>query len=451
MMKKLIVIGANHAGTAVMNIVADKSMNWEITTYDSNDNCSFLGCGIALWMSGKIENPQDLFYSSPEILRNKKIKVNMMHRVENIDYVKKQIIIRDLKTNEIKIDYYDKLVISVGSWPISPLFKNSRCEDWDNAINVKLYQHGQALIKKLEDPRINKISIVGGGYIGVELAEAAQIHGKEVTLIDLSPRLLGTYYDREFTDKMEARIKAKGIKLNLNQSVEEIIGENKLLTALKTNENIVETDLAIFCIGAKPNTKWLQNENLKMINNGAIIVNNRQQTSIDDVYAVGDCATVHNSILDKDVSIALASNAVRSGMVAGFNIIGQDKNSFEGVEGSNAISIYGLNMMSTGLTMNGARMAGINAKESYFEGPQKLGFMNDNHQVSIKVVYDAESRVILGAQLASTYDVSMAIHLFSLAASKKVKIDELKFMDLFFLPHFNSPFNYINEVALKAE
>ena len=176
-----------------------------------------------------------------------------------------------------------------------------------------------------------------------------------------------------------------------------------------------------------------------------------QQTSRPDVYAVGDCATVYNNAIEDTDYIALATNAVRSGIIAAHNACGTELKS-PGVQGSNGISIWGLNMVSTGLSLERAKKLGFDAAATDYEDWQKAGFMEkDNYKVVIRIVYDKKTRRILGAQLCSDYDISMAIHLFSMAIHEKVTIDKLKLFDLFFLPHFNQPYNYITMAALNAE
>ena len=170
-----------------------------------------------------------------------------------------------------------------------------------------------------------------------------------------------------------------------------------------------------------------------------------------DVYAIGDCATVYDNAVEATSYIALASNAVRSGIVAGHNACGTPIESV-GVQGSNGISIYGLNMVSTGLTMKMAQRHKIEAKCTDYHDLQKPGFIKkSNSDVKIRIVYEKQTRRILGAQMASKDDISMAVHMFSLAIQEKVTIDKLKLLDIFFLPHFNQPYNYITMAALGAE
>ena len=170
-----------------------------------------------------------------------------------------------------------------------------------------------------------------------------------------------------------------------------------------------------------------------------------------DVYAIGDCATIWDNSRDDINYIALAANAVRTGIVAAHNACGTELEG-AGVQGSNGISIYGLNMVSTGLTLEQAKQAGYNAVETGFNDLQKPEFIkHNNHEVAIKIVYDKDSRVILGCQMVSHEDVSMGIHMFSLAIQEKVTIEKLALTDIFFLPHFNKPYNYITMAALGAK
>ncbi|MEG3033490.1 MAG: NADH oxidase, partial [Enterococcus sp.] len=161
--------------------------------------------------------------------------------------------------------------------------------------------------------------------------------------------------------------------------------------------------------------------------------------------------TIYSNALDATTYIALASNAVRTGIVAGHNIGGTPVES-AGVQGSNGISIFGFNMVSTGLSVAAAQKNNMEVKYTDYEDLQKPGFIKEeNGDVKIRIVYEASSRRIVGAQMSSTEDISMAIHMFSLAISKHVTIDELKLLDIFFLPHFNQPYNYITMAALAAE
>ena len=246
---------------------------------------------------------------------------------------------------------------------------------------------------------------------------------------------------------MKKNLEDNGIELKFGARVEGFEGDKKVQRVL-TSKGSVDADMVIWAVGFRPNTE-LAKDKLECFKNGAYLVNLKQETSVKDVYAVGDCATVYDNALGAVNYIALATNAVRSGLIAAHNACGTSLES-AGVQGSNAISIFGLNMISTGLTLNKAKVAGIDAECTDYEDFQRALFMRTNEKVKIRIVFEKKSRRIIGAQLVSRLDVSMGIHMFSLAIQEHVTIDKLKLLDIFFLPHFNQPYNYITMAALKA-
>ncbi len=444
-MSKIVVVGANHAGTAAVNTILSKSVNDEVVVFDANSNISFLGCGMALWIGNQISGSEGLFYSNKTALEAKGAKVYMETPVTGIDYDQKTVFAKDKDGNVIE-QSYDKLILATGSLPIIP---NIPGKDLENVQLVKLFQHAEDVIKKLENPDIRNVVVVGAGYIGVELAEAFERHGKQVTMIDVAETCLSAYYDDEFTAMMRKNLEEHGIRTVFNEKVTELRG-NGNVEEVVTDKGRYQADMVVLSIGFRPNTE-LGCDKLDTLRNGAYLVNKQQETSIPDVYAIGDCATVYDNAIDDVNYIALATNSVRSGLVAAHNVLGIPLES-AGVQGSNGISIYDLKMVSTGLTLNKAKSLGIDAMATDYEDLQKPEFIeHGNPPVKIRIVYDAVSRVILGAQMASTYDVSMGIHLFSLAIQEKVTIEKLALTDIFFLPHFNKPYNYITMAALSAK
>lgn len=444
-MSKIVVVGANHAGTCVINTITGFNEGDEVVVFDQNSNISFLGCGMALWIGGQISKPDGLFYSNKEKLESQGAKVNMNSKVERIDFDKK-FVCATLENGQKVEESYDKLILATGSLPIVPQIPG---RDLENVQLVKLFQNAEEVIKKLENPDIKTIAVVGAGYIGVELAEAFERHNKKVIVVDIANTSLSSYYDPEFSALMDKNLSDHGIKLAFGETVKEIKGNGKV-EAIVTDKNEYQCDMVILAIGFRPNTE-LGKDYLETMSNGAYIVDETQQTSKKDVYAIGDCATVLFNSTGEKSYIALATNAVRSGIIAAYNACGKKLETI-GVQGSNAISIYDLKLVSTGLSEQKAKQLGMDVLSTSFEDLQKATFIETtNPKVNIKIVYDAKTRVILGAQMASTYDMSMGIHMFSLAIQEKVTIDKLKLLDIFFLPHFNQPYNYITMAALSAK
>lgn len=456
-MSKIVVIGANHAGTACINTMLDNFGNEnEVVVFDQNSNISFLGCGMALWIGKQIDGPEGLFYSDKEKLEAKGAKVYMESPVLSVDYDKKEV--TALVNGQKHVESYDKLIFATGSQPIIPPIKGVELVEGnrefkatlENVQFVKLYQNSAEVIEKLKNNEgINRVAVVGAGYIGVELAEAFERLGKEVILIDVADTCLAGYYDRELSDLMSQNLADHGITLAYGQTVQAVEGEGKV-ERIVTDKETFDVDMVIMAAGFRPNTA-LGAGKIELFRNGAFLVDKKQETSIPGVYAVGDCATIYDNSLGKMSYIALASNAVRSGIVGAYNATGHELEGI-GVQGSNGINIYDLKMVSTGLTLEKAKAAGYNAVETGFNDLQKPEFIkHDNHEVAIRIVFDKDTRVILGAQMASHEDISMGIHLFSLAIQEKVTIDKLALTDIFFLPHFNKPYNYITMAALTAE
>ncbi len=444
MKEKVIVIGTNHAGTyAVRTMAKNYSDKLDVSTFDSNNNISFLGCGMALWVGNQIDKPDGLFYATPEILKSEGIKTFMEHEVVDVDFDNKKVLVKN-KDSEFLEDY-DKLVIAVGSWPNRPPIEGI---DLDNIIYAKLYQHAIHAKKIIEDPSIKRVGIVGGGYIGIELVEAFKRSGKEAVLIT-DQNILNRYYDKEFTDVMTENLKDNGVEVADYQKVEKFVGEDGKVKQIVTNKDTYDVDVVLMSVGFHANTKFLNKDKLDMDSRGVIIVDEYQETNIKDVYAIGDCAVNKNNVTNQNQHIALATNAVRNGIIAAHNV-GGTKLKMNGVQGSNAIHIYGLSMTSTGLSECVAKNLGYNVDSAIVTDTIRADFMPDNENVTIKVVWDKDTLKILGAQIMSKEDITLAIHMFSLAIEVGYTIDKLATLDLFFLPHFNKPENFITKVGLVA-
>lgn len=442
-MAKIIVIGSNHAGNAAITTILSHYPENQVTMYERNDNISFLGCGTALWLGGQIDGYEGLFYTNPDTLKAQGAKINVKTDVTHIDFENKIVYYKNAEGEGQ--DSYDKLILATGSLPIQPKINGL---DKDGVHLVKLFQNALEIDKELANPDIHHVTVVGAGYIGVEVAEAFKRRGKEVSLVDNMDHCLSTYYDEEFTTLMEDNLKKHGVDLHFGETLVEVLGD-KRVNGVRTTKGEFKTDMLILCIGFRPNNELGKNH-LELFKNGAYLVDKHQQTSDKDVYAIGDCATVYDNALQDTSYIALATNAVRTGIIAAHNVCGTDLEGI-GVQGSNGINIWDLKMISTGLNEARAKKLGFEVKSTTWEDLQRPAFMRENDKVKIKIVYDAKTRRVLGMQCASNYDMSMLNHMFSLAIQEKITIDKLSLLDIFFLPHFNQPYNYITMAALTAK
>jgi NADPH-dependent 2,4-dienoyl-CoA reductase/sulfur reductase-like enzyme len=328
-----------------------------------------------------------LFYSSEAELKGRGIIVKMKHRVTDFDFKNQKITVLNLQNNEVLHDSYDKLIVATGSWPIIP--NNIPGINLDGIYLSKLFQHAKTIIDKIRSKNVKRIAVIGAGYIGVELAEAFHKHHKEVILIDAESRIMNRYYDEEFTDSVENKMKEAGIELQLNEKLISFKGDDGKLSHVVTDKQEYEVDLAILAIGFKPNTSLVQDK-LTTDKRGAIIVDDYFQTSQKNVYAIGDCITIRDNARNKNVNIALATNAIRSGIVAALNAGSEiNKYQFSGVQGTNGICVFNEKMVSTGLSETAARVVDSgykNIKSMYFSDNDRPEFMKENFPVKIKIV-----------------------------------------------------------------
>ena len=448
MSEKIVVIGVNHAGTSAIRTLLTQNPEHEVTAFDRNDNISFLGCGIALSVSGVVKNVNDLFYSNCDELKRLGAKIHMKTEVTRVDTDKKFVVARDLDSGEEREVAYDKLIYAAGSWPVE--FKVAN-KDLKNIHICKLFQHAADLIEKASAPDINSVAIVGAGYIGIELAEAYHQKGKKVTLIDLQDRVVPAYFDTEFTDRLEDDIKSEGINLVLGSRVTGYEGGNNgEVKRVVTDKGTYDADLVIQCIGFKPNTGLLPK--VEKLENGAIKVDSGMRTSIPDVFAIGDSAAIFHAATRSHRHVALATNAVKGGVVAASQINGVEQVKLESIAGTNAICAFGNKLASTGLSETAAQAAGFEVASSFYSDNDRPEFMGSTEEVSVKLVFDKKTLRLLGAQIGSYGNTphTECIFYLSLAIQKQMTLLELATTDVYFLPHFNKPFNFIISAILQA-
>ena len=441
---KVIVIGCTHAGTAAIKNLRALNPDAEVTVFERNDNISFLSCGIALYVGGVVSDPKGLFYSSPEELKSLGVNTKMKHDVKNVDIKGKKLTVENLETGEVFDETFDKLIITSGSWPIIP--RNIEGIDLENVLLCKNYNHANEIIERSKS--VKRVVVVGAGYIGVELVEAFRDNGKEVILADAEDRILSKYFDKEFTDVAEESFREKGIVLATGEKVVKIEGTNGKVSKIITDKNEYETDMIIMCIGFVPNTALFKGQ-LEMLPNGAIKVDEYMRTSDKDVMAAGDCCSVFYNPLNMERYIPLATNAVRMGTLAGLNLV-ENKAKSLGTQGTSGIKIYENNMAATGITEALARSLDLEIETVIVTDNYRPEFMPTYEKVTLKVVFDKYTRIVLGAQLNSKVDLTQSINTLSVCIQNHMTIDDLAFVDFFFQPHYNKPWNFINLAGLAA-
>lgn len=441
---KVIVVGCTHAGTAAIVNLKELHPNSDVTVYEKNDNISFLSCGIALSVNKVVTEPEKLFYNSPEGLAQIGVNTKMNHEVTDIDFDNKKVKVKDLASGKEFEDNYDKLVLTLGSWPIVPRFEGG---DLENIELCKNYDHAKTIIAK--SPNAKNVVIIGAGYIGVELVEAFQDLGKKVTLIDAENRIMSKYLDKDFTDIAEKEFSSRGVNLVLGEKVQKFEGANGKVTKVVTENGSYDGDLVVLCIGFAPSTKLVKDK-LETLPNGAIIIDEYMRTSKKDVFAAGDCCVVKYNPAGDERYIPLATNAVRMGTLVARNIV-EPTLKYLGTQGTSGIKIYEQNIASTGLTEEVAKKTTkFNVGSVTLTDNYRPEFMPTFEPATIKLVFDKDTRVIIGGQIVSKIDLTQFMNTLSVVIQNKMTLEDLAVTDFFFQPHYNKPWSLLNAVALKA-
>lgn len=441
---KVILVGCTHAGTSAVKNMLSLYDDVEVTVYERNDNISFLSCGIALYVGGVVKDKNGLFYSNPEELKSMGATVKMEHEVLDIDSKAQTMHVKDLKTGDVFEDSYDKLIMTTGSWPIIPPIPGRESKQ---VLLCKNFNQANVIIEKAKDAK--KVAVVGGGYIGIELVEAFANQGKEVTLIDGAPRVLSKYLDANVTDILEKEMTDRGVKLALDQTVNEFqLNEDGTLRGVQTNKGEFEADLAILCVGFRPNTDLLKDQ-VDMLPNGAIKIDRYMRTSNPNIFAGGDSTCVIYNPTHSERYIPLATNAVRQGMLIAYNLK-ENQLEYQGTQGTSGLQLFGWTIGSTGLTEGAAKEEGMNVSTTWMTDWYRPEFMPENEKVTLGLVYETDSHRVVGLQLLSRYDLSQAVNTMSVVIQNEMTVEQLALQDFFFQPHFDRPWNYLNLVALQA-
>lgn len=445
MKTKVAVIGCTHAGTAAITEMTRLYPDAEITVYERNDNISFLSCGIALHVGGVVRKAEELFYATPQQLADLGVQTRMRHDVLAVDTEAKTIRVRNLATGGAFTDTYDKLIVTTGSWPVIPRMQGI---ELDNVLLCKNYGHAQTIIEKAK--QADRIAVIGAGYIGIELVEAFETLGKQVTLIDNMDRILFKYLDPEFTGITEQALQERGIRLELGKTVAAFRdnGEGRVDAVVTDDGGLFEADMVVLCIGFRPNTDLLKGQ-IDMLPNGAIVVDEYMRASKPDVFAAGDSCAVRYNPTGEFAYIPLATNAVRMGKLAARNLM-KPAVKYEGTQGTSGIKIYDYHIASTGMTETAAIAAGLNVKKVTIMDNDRPEFMPDYEAVTLKVVYEADTGRIVGAQIMSKADLTQCINTMSVCIHNGMTMEQLGFVDFFFQPHYNKPVNLLNQAGLHA-
>lgn len=436
---RVVIIGAVAAGMSAAAKLKRSKPEYDVVVYEKTDVVSFGACGLPYFVGGFFDDPKNMIARAPEKFRESGIDLNIFNEVISVDTENNKLKVKNVNTGEIFMDSYDKLMIATGASSIIPPIKNVKLE---NVSTLKSLDDGVKVKELMNKDEIKKIAIIGAGFIGLEAVEAAKKLGKEVVVFQLEDRILPQVFDKEITDILESEIRKHEVDLRLEEIVSELVGETKVEKVV-TNKGEYEADLVIIATGVRPNTVFLKDTGMDMLSNGAIIIDEFGRTSIEDIYAAGDCATIQNIVTGQDSYVPLATGANKLGRIVGENLAGAN-NSFQGSLGSSCIKIMDMEAAATGLTETQASKLGIEVKAKFISDFNQTNYYPGRDKMYVKLVYDASTKVILGGQVAGFKDAVQRCNVIAACIFGKLTTNQLGMLDLCYAPPFARTWDILN-------
>ncbi|MBS4956105.1 MAG: CoA-disulfide reductase [Clostridium sp.] len=436
---KVIIIGGIAAGMSAAAKFKRLSPKDDVIVYEKGDIVSFGACGLPYYVGDFFDDSREMIARTPEEFRESGVEIHTKHEVIDVDFSNKKLKVKNLITDEILEESYDKLMIASGARAIIPPIKNI---DLENVVTLKSMDDGNKLRELMANDEYKKVAIIGAGFIGLEAVEAAKHRGKEVTVIQLQDRVLQEVFDKDITDLLEEELRESGVELLLSETVVELIGDEKV-SKVKTNKREIDADIVILATGVKPNTDFLKSDEIKMLRNGAIVVDSYGRTSVEDVYSAGDCATINNLITGKEAYVPLATGANKLGRIVGENLAGQN-NSFQGSMASSCIKVMNMEAARTGLSEKEVRDLGFDYKTKFITDMNQTSYYPGRERIYVKLIYDAHTKVIYGGQVAGYKDAVQRCNVIAACIYAKMTTDQLGMLDLCYSPPFARTWDVLN-------
>lgn len=444
---KIVIIGSVAAGTSVAAKARRNTEDAEIVLYDKDIDISYSVCGIPYAVGGEVERFEELTPRNAEWFKQRyNVEMHTASEVTHIDKEKKQIYGIHLLTNQKFSDSYDVLVFATGSIYNTPeIFENTHFE---NVFQIKNITSGKQIQQYIQENPVKKAIVIGAGYIGLEMAEQLKNQGLDIAIIQRSKHPM-SYLDWEMSIRIEREIKNQNIEFRSEETMDQLIGDEKLHTIKTSKGDVLSADLFILATGVKPNTKLSNAIGVKTGETGAIAIDSKLETNLAGIYAVGDVAESFNCITNKPFYRPLASTANKMGRIAGDVITGGNLR-HRGILGTGILRFFGLTIAQTGLTETEALKEGINIETLYNIKHNKPNYM-DGKEMVIKAIADRDNGRILGVQIIGHEGVDKRIDVFATAISFGALAEDLFHLDLAYAPPYSTTKDPIHYTGMALD
>ena len=446
-MKKIVIVGGVAGGATAAARIRRLDEGARITVFERSGYVSYANCGLPYYIGGEIADREELTLQTPEGFRERfNVDVRVRHEVMKLDPEKKRVTVRNLETGEEFQEPYDALVLSPGAKPVLPplpgighqrVFALRTVED---TLNIRRF---------MDEKNPRSALLAGGGFIGVEMAENLRRAGLDVTVVEMQPQLMNQL-DPDMAAFVHGKLRQMGVQLLLGRGVSRFSEENGGLAVQLSGGEWLRADMAVMALGVAPDTGLAKDAGLETGIRGSILVNDRMQTSLPDIYAVGDAVQVRHFVTREPALISLAGPANKQGRVAADNICGLDSR-YDGAQGSSVIKIFDMTAAATGINEKTARQLGLDYEKVFLSPASHAGYYPGGKTMTLKVLFERDTDRLLGAQAVGFEGVDKRIDVLAAALRAGVKASALKDLDLAYAPPYSSAKDPVNMAGFMIE
>jgi len=441
-MKKIVVVGGVAGGASAAARIRRLDEQAKIVMFEKGPHVSFSNCSLPFHLSGVVPTSQKLVLMNPKAFETKyNIDARVDSEVISINREKKTVTVFDLTLDETYEESYDELILSPGASPIVPTIEGV---ELDHVFTVRNVVDIERLSNAIVAKDAKNIAVIGGGFIGVEVAENLRIAGRQVSLVEFAPQIL-TPFDEDMVQILHKEMVDQGVNLIVNDGLKAIHETNILLNSGK----LVDADIVVLAIGVRPETTLAEKANLEIGETGAIKVNEFYQTNDQHIFAVGDAIEVYHRLMNKKTRLALAGPAQRQARAVADFIYGIPTQN-KGVIGSSSIQVFDLAAATTGLNERTAKQLGMDVETVYILAPDKVSLMPNSNVLHFKLVFEKSTGKILGAQAIGKGNADKRIDVIATLITMNGTVEDLKELELSYSPMFSTAKDVVNLAGLVA-
>lgn len=444
-MKKIVIVGGVAGGASIAARLRRLDEFSEIVLFEKGECISFANCGLPYHIGGVIQSRDSLIVQSVEEFHHKfNIDIRNLTEVIDIDKNKKTVKLKEVTTGKVYTETYDKLIISTGAQPVVPSIPG--LNEAKNLFTLRNIPNMDDIIAFIKNNQPKHATVIGGGFIGIEMMENLRHLGMQVHLVEMAPQVMAMF-DFEMAQIIHKKIIEQGVGLILNDGVKQFEDEGKKIVL--QSGAVIKTDLIIFAIGVRPDNELAKRAGLELTQKGYIKVNENLQTSSPDIYAIGDVIEINNIVTGKDFAAALAGPANKQARFVANHIYGID-DKYEGSLATSVAKIFDITVGSTGINEKTLKQLGLNYKAIHIHPANHASYYPNSTVINLKVLFNPETLEIYGGQAVGGEGVDKRIDVLATAIYSKMKVTALKNLDLAYAPPYSSakdPINIIGSIA----